>query len=103
MGADVLVAIGHGRGRREEAQDVPRPGDRRSVVQASSQTIDTSASPIPGALRICSFTSVSTLAANGHQPEVSSNSTLATPSSTWTERTRPMSRTEMPFSRQQGS
>ena len=93
------TAAGGGRKRRTSRAR----GDRRSVVQASSQTIDTSASLIPGALRICSFTSVSTLAANGHQPEVSSNSTLATPSSTWTERTRPMSRTEMPFSRQQGS
>jgi hypothetical protein len=78
-------------------------GDRRSVVQASSQTIDTSASLIPGCSTIWLLTSLSTPAANGHQPDVSSNSTLATPSSTWTERTRPMSRTEMPFSRQQGS
>ncbi len=78
-------------------------GDSRSVVQASSQTIETSASRIPGWPRIWSLTWVSTVAANGHQPEVSSSSTLATPSSTWTERTRPMSMTEMPFSWQQGS
>ena len=78
-------------------------GDSRSVVQASSQTIETSASRMPGAPRIWSLTWVSTVAAKGHQPEVSSNSTLATPSSTWTDRTRPMSMTEMPFSWQQGS
>jgi hypothetical protein len=78
-------------------------GERRSVVHASSQTIDTSASVTPGWPRIRSLTSVSTVAANGHQPDVSSSSTFATPSSTWTERTKPISRTEMPFSRQQGS
>src|SRR5207237_9770460 len=53
-------------------------GARRSVVQASSQTIATSSSLIPGAVRICSFTSVSTPAANGHQPAVRGNSPLAT-------------------------
>jgi len=78
-------------------------GDRRSVVQASSQTIDTSASLIPGCSTIWLLTSLSTPAANGHQPEVSSNSTRTSPPFSRTERTRPMSTTDMPFSRQHGS
>src|SRR5262249_37455691 len=77
--------------------------DSRSVVHASSQTISTSASVTPGCASSRSWTSVSTRDANGHQPEVSSNSTRTWPLQESTERTRPMSTTEIPFSRQHGS
>jgi hypothetical protein len=78
-------------------------GDSRSVVQASSQTICTSAESTPGCASIRSVISVRTRDANGHQPEVSSNSTRIRPPSARTERTSPMSTTDMPFSRQHGS
>jgi hypothetical protein len=46
---------------------------------------------------------VSRWEAKGHQPVVRMSWTLARSPSTVTSRTRPMSTTEMPFSRQHGS
>src|SRR6266536_242707 len=77
--------------------------DSRSVVHASSQTISTSAAVTPGCASILSWISVRTREAKGPQPDVSSNSTRTWPPAARTERTSPISPTDMPFSRQHGS
>jgi len=73
------------------------------VVHASSQTTSTAQLSTSGWATIASSISPSRWVANGHHPEVSISSTRACVPVTVTERSSPMSTTEMPFSRQHGS
>ena len=77
--------------------------ESRSGDQASCQTSSTVAVSTPGRRDTADSMSPSTVAANGHQPEVSISSTRAAPPSISARCNSPMSTTEIPLSRQHGS
>src|SRR5262245_23681567 len=94
-----LTATGSGRNRSFDVAS----GESRSELQPFSQRISTEAPATSGSASTRSRTAFRSSTANGHQPDVSTSWRRASPPSKLTESMRPMSTTEMPCSRQQGS